>query len=489
MLVVAAILTAVVSQIGDLSASIIKRTFHVKDFGQLMPGTAGFSTARQRFVRLPFLYVFEYVFLYINRLCKAQSGAGPLEPQPGGATGFAAPGAPDIKAKETKPMNQSRVNIALLGSTGSIGRQALEVAEAGGMTVTAICADRNVSLMEEQCRRHRPRLAALRDERAARELRQRLADTGIKVLAGEEGVATCACEPNAGIVLNALVGIAGLKPTLAAIDAGKDIALANKETLVAGGSLVTKRAKARGVRILPVDSEHSAIFQSLLSAGDQSEVSRILLTASGGPFFGKTRKELSAVTKKDALRHPNWSMGPKITVDSATLMNKGLELIEAVWLFGVPPEKVEILIHPQSIIHSLVEFIDIRSSRSSARRTCACHTIRPHLSPAKARPGHAARPALRPADLCEPDYEAFPSPLLCREAVAQGGVAAAAVNGANEEAVALFLEGRISFLDIPQLCREALAAAKTVADPGFPISRGRLGRPLACPTFGNHRLG
>ena len=366
-------------------------------------------------------------------------------------------------------MNQSRVNIALLGSTGSIGRQALEVAEAGGMTVTAICADRNVSLMEEQCRRHRPRLAALRDERAARELRQRLADTGIKVLAGEEGVATCACEPNAGIVLNALVGIAGLKPTLAAIDAGKDIALANKETLVAGGSLVTKRAKARGVRILPVDSEHSAIFQSLLSAGDQSEVSRILLTASGGPFFGKTRKELSAVTKKDALRHPNWSMGPKITVDSATLMNKGLELIEAVWLFGVPPEKVEILIHPQSIIHSMVEFID-----NSVIAQLGAPDMRLPIQYALTYPRRKPGPAMRldllrcgPLTFCEPDYEAFPSPLLCHEAVAQGGVAAAAVNGANEEAVALFLEDRISFLDIPQLCREALAAAKTVADPGL----------------------
>lgn len=366
-------------------------------------------------------------------------------------------------------MNKTCSSIALLGSTGSIGRQTLEVAQACGMTVTALCAGRNVSLMEDQCRRHRPRIAALWDERAAAELRIRLADTPVRVLAGDGGVEACAAEPAADMVLNALVGIAGLVPTLAAIDAGKDVALANKETLVAGGSLVMARASRRGVRILPVDSEHSAIFQSLLSAGDRGEVSRIILTASGGPFFGKTRGELDGITKEQALRHPNWSMGPKITVDSATLMNKGLELIEAVWLFDMPPEKVEIVVHRESVIHSMVEFVDhsviAQLGAPDMRLPIQYALTYPRRMPCPARPLDLLR--CGPLTFFAPDYNAFPAPRLCREAIERGGVAPAAVNGANEEAVGLFLEDKISFCQITELCREALSGAKSIAEPGL----------------------
>ena len=248
--------------------------------------------------------------------------------------------------------------ISILGSTGSIGTQSLDVAEKRGYEVKVLTAGSNAKLLEEQIRKWKPDYAALADEKAAKELRLAVADTDTKVLIGKEGVNECASYEDTDVVINAIVGIAGLVPTLTAISKGKDIALANKETLVAGGALVMDEAKKMGVKILPVDSEHSAIFQCLEGMNKKDELKSIILTASGGPFFGKTRAELETVTLAQALKHPNWEMGAKITVDSATMMNKGLELIEAVWLFGVNPSMVDIVVHRESIIHSLIEYND-----------------------------------------------------------------------------------------------------------------------------------
>ncbi|MDR1928022.1 MAG: 1-deoxy-D-xylulose-5-phosphate reductoisomerase, partial [Oscillospiraceae bacterium] len=247
--------------------------------------------------------------------------------------------------------------VTVLGSTGSIGTQALEVVASLGFAVTALTAQGNAALLEKQIRRFAPRYAALKDEAAARDLRVRAADTPTKVLSGAQGIAFCAAQES-DCVLNSIVGIAGLRPTLAALEAGIPLALANKESLVAGGALVTRLAAEKKVPILPVDSEHSAIFQCLQGCPSLSSLRRVILTASGGAFFGKTRKELERATLADALRHPSWSMGAKITVDSATMMNKGLEVMEAAWLFGLPPERIEVLIHRQSVVHSMVEYAD-----------------------------------------------------------------------------------------------------------------------------------
>lgn len=354
--------------------------------------------------------------------------------------------------------------LILLGSTGSIGTQALEVARELGLRVTALAAGGgNLELLERQAREWRPLTVAVFDEAAAATLKIRLADTGIRVLSGAEGV----CEVAAGqgdTVLNAVVGIAGLRPTLAAIDAGKTVALANKETLVTGGEIVMRRAAQRGVAILPVDSEHSAIFQSLQGAPDGS-LKKILLTASGGPFFGKTRAELEQVTAAEALRHPNWSMGAKITVDSATLMNKGLEVIEAVHLFGVSPDQIEVLVHRQSIFHSGVELSDgavIAQLGTPDMRLPIQYAL---TYPARGR-------AFERLDLFKigtltfekPDTETFRCLPLCVEAIRRGGLYPTAVNGANEEAVAAFLAGKIRFSEIAGLAELALERAESRPD-------------------------
>lgn len=348
--------------------------------------------------------------------------------------------------------------LIILGSTGSIGVQALEVAERNGYKVTALAAGKNTELLEKQARKFKPDIVAVSETQAAIDLKVRLADTDIKVLSGGEGV--CAAAQYEGdIVLNAIVGIAGLRPTLAAIDAKKTIALANKETLVAGGEIVNRRLKETGVSLLPVDSEHSAIFQSLQGA-PKGSLKKILLTASGGPFYGKTKKELESVTVKDALNHPNWSMGAKITVDSATLMNKGLEVIEAVRLFDVAPDDIEVLVHRQSIVHSGIELSD-----GAVIAQLGTPDMRLPIQYALTYPERAdfAFEHLSLADIGtlafeRPDTETFRCLPLCFEAVKRGGLAPAAVNGANEEAVALFLSGKIKFLQIAEMAEKALVS-------------------------------
>lgn len=357
--------------------------------------------------------------------------------------------------------------IAVLGSTGSIGVQALEVARHCGFEVTALAAGRNTELIEAQAREFKPRIAAVYDREAAEDLKVRLADTDIKVLSGREGV-IAAAEADCDTVLNAVVGIAGLEPTLAAIEAGHTVALANKETLVAGGEIVNRRLKARGVRLLPVDSEHSAIFQSIQGAPDGS-VKKILLTASGGPFYGKTAAELQNVTADEALRHPNWSMGAKITVDSATLMNKGLEVIEAVRLFSVAPDDIEVLVHRQSILHSGVELSD-----GAVIAQLGTPDMRLPIQYALTYPerGDYAPSRLSLSDIGtltfeRPDTDTFRCLPLCIEAVKTGGLAPAAVNGANEEAVALFLNGKIKFLQIAEAAEKALYSVHNKKEYGL----------------------
>lgn len=347
-------------------------------------------------------------------------------------------------------------SIVILGSTGSIGTQALDVARAHGYRVKGLAAGKNVKLLEQQAREFLPEIVAVSDENAALELKTRLADTNIKVLSGDSGVeelATYKCDT----LLNAIVGIAGLKPTLAAINAGNEIALSNKETLVAAGDVVMKLAAEKGVRILPVDSEHSAIFQCLQGV-PEGALSKILLTASGGPFFGKTAEELENVTPEKALKHPNWDMGAKITIDSATMMNKGLEVIEAMHLFSVNAEDIEILIHRQSILHSAVELRDggviAQLGAPDMRLPIQYALTYPQRLPC---PGHS----LSLTDVCEltfhkPDFNTFRCLSTCIEAAKQRGLKPAAANGANEEAVALFLNNKISFLKIGELVEGAM---------------------------------
>lgn len=347
--------------------------------------------------------------------------------------------------------------MVILGSTGSIGTQALDVARLRNFTVKALTSNSNIDLLEKQIREFKPELAAVRDEQRAAELKIRVADTSTRVLGGENGICAAAsleCDK----VLNSIVGIAGLKPTFAAIEAGNDIALANKETLVAGGELVTARAREKGVTILPVDSEHSAIFQSLQGCPGEQSIKRLILTASGGPFFGKTRDELRNVTVEQALKHPNWSMGAKITIDSATMMNKGLELIEAAWLFNMPSDKIDILVHRQSVVHSLVEYVD-----NSVIAQLGVPDMRVPIQYALTYPERYVSPAkqLRLEDwktltFEEPDYNTFECIDLCRQAITKGGVYPATANGANEAANALFRKGRIKFLDIADAVRGVL---------------------------------
>ena len=359
-------------------------------------------------------------------------------------------------------------NITILGSTGSIGRQSLEVIAACGMEAVALTANSNVALLEEQARRFRPRLAVLADERAAADLRVRLADTGVRVLGGMDGLLEAAALPAADTVIASMVGMVGLRPTLAAIREGKRIALANKETLVCAGTLVLEEARDYGAQILPVDSEHSALFQCLEGNRDRGEVKRLILTCSGGPFYGKGREELRQVTREDALRHPNWSMGAKITVDSATLMNKGLEVIEAMHLYQMPVEKISVVIHRESIIHSLVEYCD-NAVLAQLGAPDMRLPIQYALTWPRRVPGGPARELdlwhCGPLTFGTPDLDTFRCLALALEAARTGGTAGAILNGANEAAVERFLRGEIGFLDIPEQVARAMDRVKAVQDP------------------------
>ena len=351
--------------------------------------------------------------------------------------------------------------ITILGSTGSIGTQALEVIEMQGYEVVALAASTNTDIIEEQVRKFRPKYAAMVDEKAAADLKVRVADTDTKVLSGMDGVCECAAL-GADYVLNSIVGMAGLEPTVAAINKGSEIALANKETLVAGGQLVMNLAKEKGVSILPVDSEHSAIFQSLQGCADKKEVKKLILTASGGPFFGKKRAELEDVTVKEALNHPNWSMGAKITIDSASMMNKGLELIEAVWLFDMKPDDIDIVVNRESVIHSLVEYCD-----NSVIAQLGVPDMRIPIQYALTYPNRIPSP-VKPLSLTqygnlsffEPDYETFGLINVCRKAINDGGLYPACANAANEEANLAFRQGKIKFLEIEELVRSAVEASQ-----------------------------
>lgn len=357
------------------------------------------------------------------------------------------------------------MNISLLGSTGSIGTQTLDVARMHGFRVTSLAANRNIDLVERQIREFSPAFVAMRDESSAAELKVRVQDTFTKVSGGREAVCEAATDANADVVVNSVVGIAGLEPTLAAIDAGKKIALANKETLVAGGELVMSKAKHANVAIIPVDSEHSAIFQCLAGSRRQ-DLKKIILTASGGPFFGKTKSELENVTADMALKHPNWSMGPKVTVDSSTLMNKGLEFIEAMWLFDVSPEQIQIVVHRQSIVHSMVEFSD-----NAVIAQLGAPDMRIPIQYALTYPDRPPSP-VKEMDITDyssltfalPDMETFRCLPICIEAARNGGLKPCAANSANEEAVSLFLKGKIRYLDIPDLIEKAVEA-QNASDP------------------------
>ena len=359
-------------------------------------------------------------------------------------------------------------NLSVLGSTGSIGRQTLEVVELmPDVRVAALTAGTNVALMAEQCRKFRPELAAMATEEAAAELREALAGEKIRILSGMDGLIAAAELDGADTVVTAVVGMVGLRPTLAAIRKKKRIALANKETLVCAGELVMAEAKESGAEIVPVDSEHSAIFQCLMGCRDRSEIRRLILTCSGGPFYGKTPEALRAVTKADALKHPNWKMGNKITIDCATLMNKGLEVIEAMRLYDLPLSKVDVVIHRQSIVHSLVEYRD-----GAVMAQLGVPDMRVPIRLALTYPYRAENPAA-PLDLltcgdlsfAKPDEEAFPCLALAKEAAAKAGNACAVLNGANEAAVAKYLKDEIGFYDIPRLVRHAMQTVPYTARP------------------------
>ena len=359
--------------------------------------------------------------------------------------------------------------ISILGSTGSIGRQTLDVAEQMGLRVAAITARSSVDRVEEQVRKFRPSLAVLTDEAAARDLAVRLADTGTKVIGGPEGLLEAAVLPEADTVVTAVVGMVGLKPTLAAIEAKKRIALANKETLVCAGQLVMDAADRFGAEIVPVDSEHSAIFQCVQGCRDRREIRQLILTCSGGPFYGMTREEAGRMTRADALRHPNWTMGPKITVDCATLMNKGLEVIEAMRLYRLPLSQVSVVIHRQSIVHSLVEYRD-----GAVLAQLGTPDMRLPIRYAMTYPNRGESPA-EPLDLltcppltfARPDREVFPCLSLAEEAAEAGGTACAVLNAANEAAVELFLAEKIGFYDIPRLVALAREQVGVRQDPSL----------------------
>jgi 1-deoxy-D-xylulose-5-phosphate reductoisomerase len=372
------------------------------------------------------------------------------------------------------PEQGSRRRVVVLGSTGSVGSNCLEVIEHLDDRLQAIglSAHSNCDSLCEQARRHRPRWLTVTDNVAARDLDRRQLPPGTQVLAGPDGIATMVTDPDVDVVLTAIVGAAGLHGTWAALEAGKTVAVANKETLVMAGPLVMDLAKKHGATVLPVDSEHSAVFQALRS-GTAAEVERIVLTASGGPFRGKTRAELENVTVEEALQHPTWRMGPKITVDSATLMNKALEIIEARWLFGLDADKIEVILHPESVIHSFVEFVD-----GSVLAQLSPPDMRLPIQYALTYPQRVSGPTRRLAwrelsafHFAQPDHETFPALQLGYEVARRGGTCGAVLNAANEEAVCRFLAGELGFLQITQVCRDVLehhnfSARPTLAELG-----------------------
>ena len=357
--------------------------------------------------------------------------------------------------------------VSILGSTGSIGRQSLDVIEKlGNIRVLALTAGTSVELMAEQCRKFRPELAVMASQEAAKKLAEALSDLPIRISWGEAGLIEAAELPGAECVITAVVGMVGLKPTLAAIRAHKRIGLANKETLVCAGEIVMREAKAHGVEIVPVDSEHSAIFQCLMGNVSHGQIKKIILTCSGGPFFGRSREELEHVTRADALKHPNWKMGAKITIDCSTLMNKGLEVIEAMRLYDLPLEQVQVLIHRQSIVHSMVEYVD-----GAVMAQLGAPDMRLPIQLALTYPERCECPVdaldltAQPLVFSHPDLESFPCLALAMEAAKQGGTTCPVMNGANEAAVALFLEDKIGFYDIYRLVRGAMDAIPFIANP------------------------
>ena len=357
--------------------------------------------------------------------------------------------------------------VSILGSTGSIGRQSLDIIDNLNIPVCALTAGNNVERMAQQCRKYRPALAVMATQKAAEQLRAQIADLPIEIAFGEEGLIRAATMEQADCVITAVVGMVGLKPTLAAIKAKKRIGLANKETLVCAGELVMEQARKNNVQIIPVDSEHSAIFQCLMGMQDKKEIKRIILTCSGGPFFGKNKEELGVVTKADALRHPNWKMGAKITIDCATLMNKGLEVIEAMRLYDLPLEQVDVVIHRQSIVHSLVEFVD-----GAVMAQLGTPDMRLPIQLAMTYPARVECPVesldlLQCGDLSfhKPDMERFPCLSLARECARMGDTACPVMNGANEEAVAMFLNDEIGFYDIYDLVKMAVQTVPFISNP------------------------
>ena len=349
-------------------------------------------------------------------------------------------------------------NISILGSTGSIGTQTLDVVDKLNLNVVALTASKNIELLEQQVRKYKPQLAVVFDEEKAKFFKDNIKDTDTLVLSGMDGLVSAATIESAELVLNSVVGMVGLKPTIAAANAKKDIALANKETLVAGGRLVTDAVKCNGVKLLPVDSEHSAIFQCLQGIPNSKCLKKLILTASGGPFFGKTADELKNVTIEQALNHPNWSMGAKITVDSATMMNKGLEIIEASRLFDVTGENIDVVVHRESIIHSMIEYSD-----NSVIAQLGLPDMRIPIQYAVTYPERYPSPVgelnlsqIGKLTFFEPDYDTFKCLNACKKALSMGGTATAIANGANEEANMLFRQSKISFLDIGELVSGAV---------------------------------
>lgn len=352
--------------------------------------------------------------------------------------------------------------LSILGSTGSIGTQALDVARKLNLNICALTAYSNIDILEQQVREFKPSLAVVFSQEKAEELKVKIADTGTKVLWGMDGLIEASVIDSADMMLNSLVGMVGLTPTLSAINSGKDVALANKETLVAGGSLVMDAVKRNNVNMYPVDSEHSAIFQCLQGMNNKKELKKLILTASGGPFFGKSENDLKDVTVKEALNHPNWSMGAKITIDSATMMNKGLEIIEASWLFDMPEDKIDVVVHRESIVHSMIQFVD-----NSVIAQLGLPDMRIPIQYAITYPNRFESPVneldlteISNLSFCKPDYNTFKCLTSCKEAINMGGTAPAIANGANEVANLLFREGKIKFLEIGDLVYEALHNVK-----------------------------
>ncbi len=359
--------------------------------------------------------------------------------------------------------------VSILGSTGSIGRQGLDIISRLPIRVAALTAGASVALMAEQCRRFQPRLAVMATQAAADALAREISDLPVRIAWGEEGLIEAATIPEADCVITAVVGMVGLKPTLAAIRAKKRIGLANKETLVCAGELVMAEAEQYGVEIIPVDSEHSAIFQCLMGSGNPREVKKLILTCSGGPFYGMTRDQLKTVTKADALKHPNWKMGAKITIDCATLMNKGLEVIEAMRLYRMPLEKVDVLVHRQSIVHSMVEFVD-----GAVMAQLGAPDMRLPIQLALTYPERTDCPvdaldltSCGALTFVKPDLQNFPCLVLAMRCGKQGGTACPAMNGANEEAVAMFLNDEIGFYDIYDLVSRAVDAVPFIQNPSL----------------------